>query len=250
MRVSPYFLVFGVVGVLVVAAGLSVITSSQYSLPTSLRGDISAGSASAPPDLGKAPNFQGIVAWINSPPLDLSQLSGKVVLVHFWTYSCINCIHTIPYVNEWYSKYRNGGLVIVGVHTPEFQFEKNYSNVAASVKSDGIEYPVALDSNSSTWNAYRNQYWPADYLIDKDGNIRGVHYGEGDYNATEALIQELLKEAGNTIPQGDAVSGAIGMGVNTEHAGTVEKLSSFNQTGLPSLIGAAWVSSHRSAATL
>jgi thiol-disulfide isomerase/thioredoxin len=249
MRVDSYILVFGVVGALVLAAGLSVLVSPQDSLPTSLPADLSTRSASGPPDLGKAPNFQGIVGWINSPPLDLSQLRGKVVLVHFWTYSCINCIHTIPYINGWYSKYRNDGLVVVGVHTPEFQFEKNYTNVAAAVKSDGIEYPIALDSNSATWNAYKNQYWPADYVIDKSGNIRGVHFGEGDYNATETLIQALLKEAGYTIPQEDALNGAIGTGASLSQVRMTEKHSLSLQTGFTNLIGPAWASPHRSAMT-
>jgi len=139
-----------------------------------------------------APQFQGLTNWINSPPLTLSHLKGKVVLVDFWTYSCINCIRSIPYVEKWYQSYNEKGLVVVGVSTPEFAFEHNPTNVSAAVKRDGITYPVALDNNYDTWNAYDNDSWPADYLIDKTGNIRYVSLGEGDYATTEKAIQILL----------------------------------------------------------
>jgi cytochrome c biogenesis protein CcdA/thiol-disulfide isomerase/thioredoxin len=139
-----------------------------------------------------APEFQGLTNWINSPPLTLAHLKGKVVLVDFWTYSCINCIRSIPYVEKWYQTYQSKGLVIVGVNTPEFAFEHNPANVQAAVKKDGITYPVALDNNYDTWNAFDNDSWPADYLIDKTGNIRYVSLGEGDYGTTEKAIQLLL----------------------------------------------------------
>lgn len=139
-----------------------------------------------------APQFVGLTNWINSPPLTLSQLKGKVVLVDFWTYSCINCIRSIPYVEQWYQTYKDKGLVVVGVSTPEFAFEHNPLNVQAAVKGDGISYPVALDNNYDTWNAYDNDSWPADYLIDKHGNIRYVNLGEGNYGTTEKAIQILL----------------------------------------------------------
>ena len=139
-----------------------------------------------------APQFVGLTNWINSPPLTVSQLKGKVVLVDFWTYSCINCIRSIPYVEKWYQAYKEDGLVVVGVSTPEFAFEHNPLNVASAVKRDGITYPVALDNNYDTWNAYDNDSWPADYLIDKTGNIRYVSLGEGDYATTEKAIQILL----------------------------------------------------------
>jgi thiol-disulfide isomerase/thioredoxin len=139
-----------------------------------------------------APQFSGLTNWINSKPLQLSQLKGKVVLVDFWTYSCINCIRSIPYVEKWYQTYKNDGLVVVGVNTPEFAFEHNPNNVAAAVSKDGITYPVALDNNYDTWNAYNNNSWPADYLIDKEGNIRYISLGEGEYNITEEAIQQLL----------------------------------------------------------
>src|SRR5919197_771787 len=145
----------------------------------------------------KAPEFDQIGGYINTPnnsPLTLSSLRGKVVLVDFWTYSCINCIRTLPHINDWYQKYADKGLVIVGVHSPEFEFEKNYDNVKAAVQRLGITYPVILDSDHGTWNAYGNQYWPRDYLIDSQGYIRDNHIGEGGYDQTEKAIQSLLAE--------------------------------------------------------
>jgi cytochrome c biogenesis protein CcdA/thiol-disulfide isomerase/thioredoxin len=139
-----------------------------------------------------APAFQGLTNWTNSPPLTMSGLKGKVVLVDFWTYSCINCIRSIPYVEKWYQTYHSKGLVIVGVSTPEFAFEHDPTNVRAAVKKDGITYPVALDNNDDTWNAFSNDSWPADYLIDKNGDIRYVSLGEGSYGTTEKAIQILL----------------------------------------------------------
>jgi len=153
-----------------------------------------------------APELQGLTNWINSPPLTITQLKGKVVLVDFWTYSCINCIRTLPYIEKWYQAYHGKGLVIIGVNTPEFAFEHNPANVQAAVKKDGIAYPVALDNNYSTWDAYNNDSWPADYLIDRDGNIRYVSLGEGDYDKTEKAIQLLLgvnsplQTPGGTVP--------------------------------------------------
>jgi len=139
-----------------------------------------------------APALQGLTNWINSPPLTLTQLNGKVVLVDFWTYSCINCIRSIPYVEKWYQTYQAKGFVVLGINTPEFAFEHNPANVAAAVKTDGITYPVALDNNYDTWNAFNNDSWPADYLIDKSGNVRYISLGEGDYDKTEKAIQQLL----------------------------------------------------------
>ncbi len=143
-------------------------------------------------DYGSAPDFFNIQNWINSEKLSTSELKGKVVLVDFWTYSCINCIRTIPYVNKWYDTYKDKGLVVVGVHTPEFGFEKEYANVVAAVKRFNIHYPVAQDNQYATWNAYNNQYWPAEYLIDQKGKIVYVHFGEGEYDKTEQAIRQLL----------------------------------------------------------
>lgn len=147
----------------------------------------------------EAPELQGIADWINTDPLTLAKLKGKVVLIDFWTYSCINCQRTQPYLNKWYDSYEKDGFVIIGVHAPEFAFEKVTNNVKKAVKDEGIRYPVALDNDFATWTAYNNQYWPAKYLIDKDGQIRYTHFGEGDYDKTEQAIQTLLKESGKTI---------------------------------------------------
>lgn len=139
-----------------------------------------------------APKLQGLTNWINSTPQTLAGLKGKVVLVDFWTYSCINCIRTLPYIEKWYQTYQNDGFVVLGINTPEFAFEHKPENVQAAVKSFGITYPVALDNDYATWNAFGNNSWPADYLIDKDGNVRYTAIGEGDYDTTEKAIQELL----------------------------------------------------------
>lgn len=144
-------------------------------------------------NLGHASDFTGATHWLNTPaPIRLSDLKGKVVLVDFWTYTCINCIRTLPHVVEWNQKYKDKGLVIVGIHTPEFEFEKDTKNVESAIKQFGIKYPVGQDNNYEVWNAYANHYWPAKYLIDQDGIIRYTHFGEGDYDATEKHIQEFL----------------------------------------------------------
>lgn len=142
-----------------------------------------------------APPLAGATQWLNSPALTNEALRGKVVLIDFWTYSCINCLRTLPYLKAWDEKYRDQGLVIIGVHAPEFSFEKNQSNVEQAIHDLGIRYPVAMDNNFSIWNAYQNEYWPAHYLIDAQGHIRHQHFGEGAYQETEYMIQTLLKEA-------------------------------------------------------
>jgi thiol-disulfide isomerase/thioredoxin len=142
----------------------------------------------------KAPEFDKVTGYINTKPINLSDLKGKVVLVDFWTYSCINCIRTIPYLVEWNEKYADKGLVIVGVHAPEFEFEKDVDNVKVAVKKFGIKYPVIQDNDKGTWNAYENQYWPQKYIVDNEGFIRYDHIGEGGYAETEKVIQSLLQE--------------------------------------------------------
>jgi cytochrome c biogenesis protein CcdA/thiol-disulfide isomerase/thioredoxin len=139
-----------------------------------------------------APALVGITDWINSSPLQIDQLRGNVVLIDFWTYSCINCIRTLPYLRSWYEQYHNKGLVIIGVHTPEFDFEKNINNVKSAVIKENILYPVALDNQFSTWMSYQNRYWPAHYLIDKNGYVVYRHFGEGEYDVTESNIRYLL----------------------------------------------------------
>ncbi len=141
---------------------------------------------------GKAPDFVGIHTWINSAPLTMHELKGKVVLVDFWTYSCINCIRTLPYLKSWYNDYKDLGFVIVGVHTPEFAFEHQVKNVEDAAKRLGITYPIAIDNEYATWRNYANQYWPAHYLIDQQGIIREIHFGEGHYQHTENMIRSLL----------------------------------------------------------
>ena len=141
-----------------------------------------------------APEFTGIDKWLNSDPLTLQQLRGKVVLVDFWTYTCINCIHVLPYVKTWNQKYKDQGLAVVGVHTPEYPFERSTDNVKSAIKRFGITFPVAQDNNYATWRAYDNQYWPAFYLVDKKGHVAYTHFGEGDYAQTEAKIQALLAQ--------------------------------------------------------
>ncbi len=146
-----------------------------------------------------APEITGISNWLNSEPLTLESLKGKVVLIDFWTYTCINCIRTLPHVTSWYEKYKEDGLVIIGVHTPEFEFEKNTDNVQGAIEQFGITYPVAQDNDFGTWRAFSNRYWPAKYLIDKNGNIRYYHFGEGKYDETERAIQLLLQENGKAV---------------------------------------------------
>ena len=180
-------------------------------------------TADALPVEGQLPTLAGGVTWVNSPPLTPQQLRGKVVLVDFWTYSCINCLRALPYVKSWYQRYRDAGLVVIGVHTPEFPFEKDVANVTRAVHDLGITYPVTLDNNYAIWRAFRNEYWPAHYFIDAQGRIRGHHFGEGDYGQSEQLIRELLSDAGaGSLP---AASGTI-QGTGVEAAADQDDVSS------------------------
>ena len=153
-------------------------------------------ATSAPPVEGQLPSLGGAVEWLNSPPLSSESLRGKVVLIDFWTYSCINCLRTLPYLKAWYERYKDRGLVIIGVHAPEFAFEKDEANVRRAVQELGVRYPVAIDNNYAIWRAFNNEYWPAHYFIDAAGRIRGHHFGEGSYEESEQLIRTLLDEAG------------------------------------------------------
>ena len=160
-----------------------------------------SSSSSNLKDYGPAPNFAGIESWINTPhdrPLTVAGLHGKVVLVDFWTYSCINCLRTLPHLKAWYAAYRKAGLVIVGVHTPEFAFEHVVSNVRRATKDLGVRYPVAVDDDYKTWDAYKNAAWPTEYLIDRRGHVREIKEGEGDYDGTERKIRRLLGEPSTT----------------------------------------------------
>ncbi|MGI8556884.1 MAG: cytochrome c biogenesis protein DipZ [Solirubrobacteraceae bacterium] len=165
----------------------------------------SASAASGLPDLGPAPEFTGTQRWFNTPgsrPLTLASLRGHVVLVDFWTYTCINCLRTLPYLEAWDAKYRRAGLTIVGVHTPEFSFEHDAGNVSRAISQLGIRYPVAQDNNMGTWNAWGNQYWPAEYLIDSGGHVRDASFGEGEYAKTESAIRGLLAQTGQSAAIG------------------------------------------------
>ena len=156
------------------------------------------GAAGALPVVGALPPLDGATAWLNSEPLTADGLRGHVVVIDFWTYSCINCLRALPYVKAWYAKYREQGLVVIGVHAPEFAFEKDLRNVRREVRDLGIEYPVAVDNDYAIWRAFSNQYWPAHYFVDAHGNIRHTHFGEGEYDVSERVIQQLLVEAGTT----------------------------------------------------
>ena len=161
---------------------------------------------------GSLPSLDGAVAWLNSKPLSRSDLKGKVVLIDFWTYSCINCLRAIPYVEAWSEKYKNDGLVVIGVHTPEFAFEKDRANVSKAVQELKVTYPVAIDSDYAIWRAFNNQYWPAHYFIDASGTIRFHHFGEGEYDKSEQVIQQLLRERNANLTTGGFVQVA-GAGV-------------------------------------
>lgn len=152
------------------------------------------------------PSLDGAMEWLNSPPLTAAGLKGKVVLIDFWTYSCINCIRAVPYVRAWADKYKDQGLVVIGVHTPEFAFERNVNNVKKAIATHQITYPVAIDNNYAVWRAFNNNFWPANYFIDVQGVVRHQHFGEGDYDKSERMIQKLLAEAGQTNVKPELVS--------------------------------------------
>jgi cytochrome c biogenesis protein CcdA/thiol-disulfide isomerase/thioredoxin len=175
------------------------------------------------PVVGTLPSLAGLGPWFNSPPLTNQQLKGKVVLIDFWTYSCINCLRTLPYLKAWDAKYRKDGLVIIGVHAPEFAFERDPANVARAIQDLGIRYPVALDNKYVLWNALHNQYWPAHYFVDGQGRIRYFHHGEGQYAMSERVIRQLLAEAGHA-PAG---------GMAQESASGAEAAAAFKEIGSP-----------------
>jgi thiol-disulfide isomerase/thioredoxin len=187
----------GVAGVAAIAVLVTVLVGT--SPPSAATG---RGSATLIPvdQRMSAPEFTGLDGWLNSSPLTVNGLHGKVVLVDFWTFSCVNCVRTFPHLLHLQQTYANRGLVIVGVHSPEFDFEKVQANVAAAVRRDGVSWPVAIDSEMNTWNAYGNQYWPAEYLLDQSGRVAYVHDGEGDYDVTESAIASLLGVVASPTP--------------------------------------------------
>jgi cytochrome c biogenesis protein CcdA/thiol-disulfide isomerase/thioredoxin len=211
-----------IAGVIAIALGWDTNVLTKFSFVNTARAEerlidklhekqptVVAASAVAMPaldDEGVMPDLGGATGWINSPPLSAKSLRGKVVVIDFWTYSCINCLRALPYVEGWAEKYKDAGLVVIGVHTPEFAFEKERSNVEKAVRDLKIAYPVAIDSDYNIWRAFKNQYWPAHYFIDGKGRIRHHHYGEGEYAESEQVIQELLKENGAQLASSNAIS--------------------------------------------
>jgi thiol-disulfide isomerase/thioredoxin len=165
-------------------------------IETSAEVKTTASAAVQPPIEGDFPSLGGATGWLNSPPLTAASLRGKVVLVDFWTYTCINWLRTEPYVRAWAEKYKNQGLVVIGVHTPEFAFEHDADNVRRAVKDMRVDYPVAIDNDYAIWNAFKNEYWPALYVIDAQGHIRHHQFGEGGYEQSERMVQQLLAESG------------------------------------------------------
>jgi thiol-disulfide isomerase/thioredoxin len=159
----------------------------------------SAATSSQLPIEGELPSLAGAMAWLNSPPLTTADLHGKVVLIDFWTYTCINWLRTLPYVRAWSEKYKPQGLLVIGVHTPEFPFERNVDNVRPMAKRLKVDYPIAIDSDYAIWDAFNNNFWPALYFIDAQGRIRHRYFGEGDYSRSEKVIQQLLSEAGRNV---------------------------------------------------
>jgi thiol-disulfide isomerase/thioredoxin len=186
-------LVAGVIGIFIVSGMKNMppkVSANNISAPEVIKDTKSIFNAQTP-----APELTGITAWINpDKPFTLKSLQGKVVLLDFWTNQCINCIHALPYVTRWYDTYKDQGFVVVGVHTPELAYEQTISSIQSAIQTYGIHYPVVQDNNYATWNAYNNQYWPAEYLIDKKGIIRRTYFGEGEYDKTEEAIKTLLKE--------------------------------------------------------
>jgi thiol-disulfide isomerase/thioredoxin len=188
---------------LIVLVFVAVLAIAQFG-PSTLLGEETARQHSRP-----APEFSGISAWLNSAPLTMESLHGKVVLVQFWTYSCINCLRTLPYVTRWHEQYKDKGLVVVGVHTPEFAFEKERANVETAIKRLGIHYPVAQDNQYRTWRAFGNQYWPAAYLIDRSGTIVATQFGEGGYQQMENAIARLVGDRAPIAPTRDPDLSAV-----------------------------------------
>jgi len=194
---------------------LDAVPDAQPAAPPMM---MAAGQAGAPlPVEGTLPSLSGATGWLNSPPLSVEQLRGKVVLIDFWTYSCINCLRAMPFVHEWAQRYRDHGLVVIGVHTPEFAFERDPRNVMKAVQQLKVQYPVALDNQYAIWRAFNNRYWPAHYFVDAQGNIRGHQFGEGNYAHSEQVIRRLLVEAGQTDlpPPADAAAADL-QGVATQ----------------------------------
>jgi thiol-disulfide isomerase/thioredoxin len=232
-RRRTYLIAAAVIAVLAIGAVIVAAGSS----PTSISGNVD--TAHLPSD-GPAPALTAD-GWVNSPPLDAGALKGKVVLYDFWTYSCINCVRTFPAVRAWYDRYKRDGLVVVGVHSPEFDFEKVRANVVGATKRLDVTWPVALDPHMTIWNEFHNQYWPADYVADRKGQLRYSHFGEGDYRNTENVLRKLLgvkasspRSDRNAKPEtasGQQVNPETYLGVEHGQIGTESGLHTYPQTG-------------------
>lgn len=194
--------------------GGAMAMSGNPSMMMMAAGSAGHGGTERLADQGEVPSLDGAVQWLNSPPLTTAGLRGKVVLVDFWTYSCINCLRAMPYVKAWAEKYKDQGLVVVGVHAPEFAFERDAANVGKAVRDLGITYPVAIDNNYAIWRAFQNRYWPAHYLIDAQGRMRYHHFGEGNYAESERAIQQLLRETGTAAPVQSGLAQVAASGVH------------------------------------
>ena len=182
-------------------------SEAQHELSSARLSGDRIGAAGSPAIVGSlALDIEGIASWINSDPIALLETRGKVVLIDFWTYTCVNCIRTFPFLKVWHSRYSDDGLVIVGVHSPEFAFEKDLNNVSNTVEENGITWPVALDNDHVTWDNFSNRVWPAKYLIDQEGALRYRHLGKGNYSETEEQIRRLLMEAGSSLDVGNFVT--------------------------------------------
>jgi len=205
--------------------------------PAAVLAASAADTVPALKDEGPMPDLSGAVAWLNSPPLSSKSLRGKVVLIDFWTYSCINCLRALPYVEGWAQKYKDAGLVVVGVHTPEFAFEKERSNVEKAVRDLKITYPVAIDSDYKIWQAFNNEYWPAHYFIDGKGRIRYHHFGEGEYGESERVIQELLRENGAQISTSGTTSTAMSAPISVAGIGAEAAPDSTNVRSPETYVG-------------
>ncbi len=209
MKKLPYILI---VGALIIGAGI-YLEATKDSSTAITKQMLESGDSDVDVEFknyGKAPEFTGLGTWLNSEPLKLSELRGKVVLVDFWTYSCINCVRTLPYLTHWDETYRDKGLVVIGIHTPEFGFEAVTKNVETALKRHNIKYPVAQDNDYMTWNAFSNRYWPAKYLIDQNGDIVYTHFGEGNYEETETAIQKLLGVSSTIDTSPEQKTGKVG----------------------------------------
>jgi thiol-disulfide isomerase/thioredoxin len=222
--------------VIAVVAVVSVAVAASSS-PSSISGNVDTSHL---PSDGPAPALTAD-GWVNSPPLGAGALKGKVVLYDFWTYSCINCVRTFPYVRSWYDRYRRDGLVVVGVHSPEFDFEKVRANVVGATKRLKVTWPVALDPDMTIWNSFHNQYWPADYVADRQGQLRYSHFGEGDYRNTENVLRKLLgvkasapradRNAPAETASGQQVNPETYLGVEHGQIGTQSGLHTYPHTG-------------------